>query len=72
MGNAGGFRYKRSSEAPLLIALYTTGAEEDWPDSFDPLTSTFTYYGDNREPGRNLLDTPRHIFAEREIGALLA
>ena len=60
VGNAGGFRYKGSSEAPLLIALYTTGAEDDWPDSLDPLTSTFTYYGDNRKPGRNLLDTPRH------------
>ena len=60
VGNAGGFRYKGSSEAPLLIALYTTGAEDDWPDSLDPLTSTFTYYGDNRKPGRDLLDTPRH------------
>ncbi|MGO8728158.1 MAG: HNH endonuclease [Streptosporangiaceae bacterium] len=60
VGNAGGFRYKGSSEAPLLIALYTTGAEDDWPDSLDPLTSTFTYYGDNRTPGRHLLDTPRH------------
>jgi hypothetical protein len=60
VGNAGGFRYKGSSEAPLLIALYTTGTEDDWPDSLDPSTSTFTYYGDNRKPGRDLLDTPRH------------
>jgi len=60
VGNAGGFRYKGSSEAPLLIALYTTGAEDDWPDSLDPTTSTFTYYGDNRKPGRDLFDTPRH------------
>jgi Restriction endonuclease AspBHI N-terminal len=60
VGNAGGFRYKGSREAPLLIALYTTGTEDDWPDFLDPLTSTFTYYGDNRKPGRALLDTPRH------------
>jgi hypothetical protein len=60
VGNSGGFRYKGSSEAPLLIALYTTGAEDDWPDSLDPLTSMFTYYGDNRKPGRDLHDTPRH------------
>jgi Restriction endonuclease AspBHI N-terminal/HNH endonuclease len=59
VGNAGGFRYKGSTEAPLLIALYTTGAEHDWPDSLDPSTSTFTYYGDNRKPGKDLLDTPR-------------
>jgi Restriction endonuclease AspBHI N-terminal len=60
VGNAGGFRYKGSSQAPRLIALYTTGAEDDWPDSLDPATSVFTYYGDNRKPGRDLLDTPRH------------
>jgi hypothetical protein len=60
VGNAGGFRYKGSAQAPLLIALYTTGAEDDWPDSLDRSTSTFTYYGDNRKPGRDLLDTPRH------------
>jgi hypothetical protein len=45
VGNAGGFRYKGSREAPLLIALYTTGKESEWPDSLDPSTSTFTYYG---------------------------
>jgi hypothetical protein len=60
VGNAGGFRYKGSFEAPLLIALYTTGTEDDWPDSLNTSTSTFTYYGDNRKPGRDLLDTPRH------------
>lgn len=60
VGNAGGFRYKGSREAPLLIALYTTGKESEWPDSLDPSTSTFTYYGDNRTPGTALLDTPRH------------
>jgi hypothetical protein len=59
VGNSGGFRYKGSAEAPLLVALYTTGTEDDWPDSLDPSTSTFTYYGDNRKPGRDLLDTPR-------------
>lgn len=60
VGNAGGFRYKGKAEAPLLVALYTTGTEDDWPDSVDPATSTLTYYGDNRKPGRGLLDTPRH------------
>src|ERR1700758_4372003 len=60
VGNPGGFRYKGSFAAPLLIALYTTGTEDDWPDSLNTSTSTFTYYGDNRKPGRDLLDTPRH------------
>ena len=60
VGNAGGFRYKGSFQAPMLIALYSTGTEHDWPDSLDRSTGTFTYYGDNRKPGRDLLDTPRH------------
>ena len=40
VGNSGGFRYKGGREAPLLIALYTTGTEDDWPDSLDPATSS--------------------------------
>jgi len=39
--------------------LYTSGAEPDWPDALDPYTGTFTYFGDNRSPGRELHDTPK-------------
>ena len=39
--------------------LYTSGAEIDWPDNLDPQTGVFTYYGDNREPGRDLHNTAR-------------
>ena len=39
--------------------LYTSGAEPDWPDALDPYTGAFTYFGDNRSPGRELHDTPR-------------
>jgi hypothetical protein len=61
VGNQGGFRYAGS---PLkgtvrLVVLYTSGAEVDWPDHLDTQTGTFTYYGDNRTPGRSLHDTPR-------------
>ena len=35
------------------------GAEPDWPDVLDVYTGSFTYYGDNRSPGRELHDTPR-------------
>ena len=41
-----------------LAVLYTTGEEPDWPDALDPYTGAFTYYGDNRRPGRALEDTP--------------
>ena len=42
-----------------FVVLYTSGAEPDWPDALDPYTGAFTYFGDNRSPGRELHDTPR-------------
>ena len=57
VGNQGGFRtYGRPAQ---LVVLYTSGAEPDWPDALDPYTGTFTYFGDNRSPGKVLHDTPR-------------
>jgi hypothetical protein len=61
VGNQGGFRtYGRPMpDAVKLVVLYTSGAEPDWPDALDPYTGAFTYFGDNRSPGRELHDTPR-------------
>lgn len=61
VGNQGGFRYRGSpkKKSVQLVVLYTSGAEIDWPDNLDPQTAIFTYYGDNREPGRDLHDTAR-------------
>lgn len=61
VGNQGGFRPKGSvaNETVRLVALYTSGAEVDWPDQIDTTTGDFTYYGDNRKPGKDLHDTPR-------------
>lgn len=61
-GNMGGFRIKGSvdREDVRLVALVTTFGEPDWPDQLDLEKGRFTYYGDNRKPGRNLHDTPRH------------
>ena len=60
VGNQGGFRPAGSptKNSVKLAVLYTTGEEADWPDALDPYTGTFTYYGDNRRPGRALEDTP--------------
>lgn len=62
VGNQGGFRYKGSPsrKAVQLVVLYTSGVEVDWPDRLDAQTGIFTYYGDNREPGRDLHDTPKN------------
>lgn len=60
-GNQGGFRYAGSPTkgAVRLAVLYTSGGEVDWPDYLDAETGTFTYYGDNRTPGKGLHETPR-------------
>lgn len=61
VGNQGGFRFKGSVQRNdvRLVVLYTSGAESDWPDRIDPVTGDFTYFGDNRQPGKELLDTQR-------------
>jgi hypothetical protein len=61
VGNQGGFRYRGSVAADQVrvAVLYTTGREPDWPDSLDPYTGDFTYYGDNRSPGNGLHNTQR-------------
>jgi hypothetical protein len=59
VGTLGGFRYRGSRQSPRLVVLYTSGAEADWPDELDLTTGTFTYYGDNRQPGKELHDSPR-------------
>ncbi|PBC39194.1 restriction endonuclease [Rhodococcus sp. ACS1] len=61
VGNMGGFRHTGSpwKQTVKLSALYTSGAESDWPDSLDPQTGMLTYYGDNRSPGHELHTTKR-------------
>ncbi|MFD5085165.1 restriction endonuclease [Kitasatospora sp. NPDC058406] len=61
VGNQGGFRHCGwpAKGTVRLSVLYTTGGEIDWPDHLDQETGTFTYYGDNRTPGKELHDTPR-------------
>jgi hypothetical protein len=60
VGNQGGFRYAGSPRsATRLVVLYTSGLDPDWPDRLDRETGRFTYFGDNKTPGRELHDTQR-------------
>ncbi|HEY5213389.1 MAG TPA: restriction endonuclease [Acidobacteriaceae bacterium] len=59
VSNSGGFRYRGKLGSLDLLVLTTTLTEPDWPDALDKETGAFTYYGDNRHPGRALHDTPR-------------
>ena len=59
-GVNGGFRKvnrKDGSGKPAYVILYTTMNELEWPDFLDSETGIFRYYGDNREPGRELTRT---------------
>lgn len=60
--NSGGFRKvmrKDGSGLPAYVVLYTSMQELEWPDYLDEETGVFRYYGDNRSPGKTILDTPR-------------
>lgn len=57
-GNQGGFRYTGSlSDRLNLCALYSENSDPDWPDSLNYELGLFTYYGDNKNPGRDIHDT---------------
>lgn len=53
VGNQGGFRPRTAAE-PKVVVLYTSGEEPEWPDALDLYSGMFTYFGDNRQPGRDL------------------
>ena len=56
----GGFRYRGKVKGDLQMLVLTTSMNDhDWPDTFDVETGIFTYFGDNKKPGRDLHDTGR-------------
>src|SRR5439155_27256951 len=60
VGKQGGFRYNGSPRhVTKLVALYTSGADPDWPDPLNRETGRFAYFGDNKTPGREMHDTQR-------------
>lgn len=60
VSNMGGFRYRGTLETLEMVVLTSTLSDSDWPDELDQETGTFTYYGDNKHPGRALHETPRN------------
>src|ERR1700722_13239698 len=70
VGNQGGFRYWGKRDDPRLVVLYTSGVQPDWPDVLDPATGAFTYFGDNRHPGKELHDSSRggNVILRRTFG----
>lgn len=70
VGNSGGFRPRKRKDKKktrvgyagdyAFLVLYTTMQELEWPDHLDVETGVFRYYGDNRQPGKDILDTRNH------------
>ncbi|WP_279153544.1 restriction endonuclease [uncultured Pseudomonas sp.] len=60
LSNQGGFRIRGTRNDPKLIALISSMQDQDWPDDLDLSTGVFTYYGDNKQPGRRLNETHRY------------
>ena len=60
-GNLGGFRYQGSTKSYDIdfCVLYSSMNDPDWPDTLNPESGIFTYYGDHKHPGRSLHDTPK-------------
>lgn len=57
----GGFRKRGRVTGKLNMLVLTSSMNDpDWPDSLDRETGVFTYYGDNKKPGRELHETGRH------------
>lgn len=59
LGNMGGFRPSGRGQDKKLVVLFTTGEDEDWPDSLDLNTGQFIYFGDNKTPGQELHQTAK-------------
>lgn len=59
VGNTGGIRTRNidKTDEKAYIVLYTTGEDQDWPDTLDIETGKFKYYGDNKTPGAKVTDT---------------
>jgi hypothetical protein len=54
VGNLGGFRPRSGNSGILFSVITSTGSEAAWPDSLDPYSGVYTYYGDNRSPGQEM------------------
>jgi len=59
-GNAGRFRYCGSVNELNYLIIVLSPDDPTWADRLDLDTGTITCFGDNRLPGRSLLDTPKN------------
>jgi AspBHI-like restriction endonuclease len=56
VGNQSGIRFSGTFDKPGIVVLYSTFNDLDWPDSLE--NKILTYYGDNKDPGREVHERP--------------
>lgn len=56
VGNQSGIRFSGKAESPKIVVLYTSLADDDWPDEI--IHNKVIYYGDNKSPGKEIHDLP--------------
>jgi hypothetical protein len=59
VSNQGGFRILGTVERQNLVVITSSLSDPDWPDELDHESGTFTYFGDNKNPGTELHGTRR-------------
>lgn len=59
IGNQSGFRAAGRGPNKRFVVLFSMGDHPDWPDTIHLSSGRFTYYGDNRTPGKELHDTSK-------------
>lgn len=69
-GNMGGIRIAGRQEQRRFIVLYTSGKDPDWNDHLDRTSGQLTYFGDNKDPDKDLHD-PKGNQALRDCFRLL-
>lgn len=64
IGNSGGFRksnkekHGKSLKSQIAyVVIYSSGSQKEWPNRLDKTNRVYTYYGDNKTPGNDLLNT---------------
>lgn len=59
VSNSGGIRAVGGWQTGGLCALFSTSKEPQWPDHKGTQVGSYVYFGDNKTPGKGILDTPR-------------
>ena len=59
VSNSGGIRAVGGWQTSGLCVLFSTDKEPQWPDRKEVKFGSYLYFGDNKTPGKKILDTPR-------------